>query len=81
MSQKLSPIICDGCGKDITTTGNCQDYRLRLTTFSPMPWYAAEGRDSGALTLMAVYPAIKNDLHFCNSLRCVKSWVEKLKLE
>jgi hypothetical protein len=77
MTQKLSPVICDGCGADITTTGNSVDYRLVLDTECPMPWFAAEGMDYGAVTEMMVYPAIKEPHHFCNNLRCLKAWLDK----
>ena len=73
MTQKLSPIICDGCGKDITTTGNSVDYRLSLDTYTPM-----SGSTSGAVTLMMIYPAIDATKHFCNNLECVKAWLDKL---
>jgi hypothetical protein len=75
VTQKISPVICDGCGGDITTTGNSVDYRLALVTQSPIPWYVAEGQNSGAVTDMMIWPAIKETHHFCNNLDCLRAWL------
>src|SRR4051812_24114814 len=76
MTQKHAPTICDGCGADISTTGNMEDYCLLLSTYSPPPWFSLEpGGRGGALTCMAVRPAIDDDRHFCNSLDCLRAWL------
>ena len=77
MTQKTSPIICDGCGGDITTTGNSIDFRLKLSTYSPMAWFVKEGRNNGMMTDALIYPSIDGTKHFCNSLNCVKAWLGK----
>lgn len=66
-------ITCDGCGADMTYTGNSVDYYLRLTTGSPQSWYMKEGRNGGAVTDMMIYPPIKGDHHFCG-LECLDRW-------
>lgn len=60
-------IICDGCGQDLTTTGNCVDYRLCLEN---------EGIPSrgGIVTAMAAYPALERDAYFCD-MRCLLKWI------
>lgn len=76
MTKKISPVICDGCEADITTTGNGEDYRLVLGTESPMPWFVAQGERYGCMTSMAIRPALSETKHFCNSLDCLKAWLE-----
>lgn len=75
MTQKISPVICDGCGADITATGNSVDYRLALKTERPVAWFVAEGETCGAVTDMMVYPAIRQTHHFCNDLDCMRAWL------
>ena len=62
-------IICDGCGKDLTYTGNSVDYRLALVS-QPMP-----SKGGGAASYRLIYPAIKSTKHFCG-LRCLKNWAQ-----
>lgn len=71
-------VICDGCGRDITTTGNSLDYRLRLTSESKTPWFVAQGQTMGAVTDLMIYPAIQGDKHFCD-LGCLGSWMEQAR--
>ena len=67
-------IICDKCGKDLTTTGNSIDYRLALINQSIPSW-------GGIVTDMMVYPPIETDAYFCG-FRCLQEWVmSKRKLE
>lgn len=76
MTKQHSPVICDGCGADISTTGNMEDFRLSLHTYSPPPWFSREpGRRGGALTCMAIRPAIDAEKHFCNTLECLRAWL------
>lgn len=77
MSQEQAPIICDGCGMDITYTGNSIDYRLKLSIWKPLPWFVGEGKRMGAVTDMMEYPVIDDDRHFCNRIQCVEQWVSK----
>lgn len=62
-------ITCDGCGIDLTYTGNSVDYRLRLTSETK-----GHPHDGGAVTDMMIYPAIERDQIFCD-LRCLRRWV------
>ena len=59
-------IKCDGCGRDLTSTGNCEDYRLALIV-ERIP------SRGGAVTAMAVYPPISQNAYFCG-LSCLKDW-------
>lgn len=77
MTQKKSPVICDGCGKNISATGNAVDYRLELSIKQLPPWYVLEGETGGVVTAMMIYPEIKETKHFCNNLGCVKRWLER----
>lgn len=69
MTQKRSPIICDGCKANITTTGNSVDYRLCLSSYSPDSW-------GGAVTDVNIVRVLKEPRHFCNSLECVRAWLD-----
>jgi hypothetical protein len=58
---------CDQCGRDLTTTGNCVDYRLallneRLPSRGPV------------VTSMAIYPPIEADAYFCG-VPCLAAWI------
>ena len=68
-------VICDGCGADITYTGNSVDYRLVLASQSKTPWYAGEGLEAGVVTDMWIENPLPEAKHFC-SLRCLASWLE-----
>lgn len=65
--MKETKITCDGCGKDLTTTGNSVDYRLALVN-------EAIPSGGGAVTDMMVYPPIERNVHFCG-MRCLKAWL------
>lgn len=67
MSRNVE-IKCDGCGADLTTTGNCTAYRLRLAV-EAIP---SAGR---TVTLMGVVPPLTSDKDFC-SLRCLRDWAD-----
>jgi hypothetical protein len=71
-------IKCDACGADLTYTGNCEDYYLVLSNAAMAPWYAKEGYRGGAVTAMAVSPAIKQTQHFCG-LHCLDRWRDREK--
>jgi hypothetical protein len=62
-------ITCDGCGADLTSTGNCVDYRLALRNES-MP------TRGGFVTAMGKYPAMDNNAHFCG-LACLDLWTDR----
>lgn len=68
--QKIE-ITCDGCGHDLTYTGNCVDYRLVLGNESK-PTYPG----AGAVTAMGIYPAVKRTHHFCG-LGCLDHWRDR----
>lgn len=62
-------ITCDGCGADLTSTGNCVDYRLALTNQS-IP------TTGGFVTAMGKYPAMDSNAHFCG-LACLDLWTDR----
>lgn len=62
-------VTCDTCGRDLTSTGNCNDYRLAL-----VPESIPSG--PGAVTDWMNYPAIEKTAHFCG-MRCLKTWIAK----
>jgi hypothetical protein len=65
--MKTEKVECDGCGADLTTRTNIEDYRLVLASESK-PGYGA-----GVYTCMGIYPAIDRSHHFCN-LPCLDHW-------
>lgn len=67
--MKSESVTCDLCGKDITTTGNCSDYRVVLAS-ERIP------SNSNVVTLMHVEPDFPRPLHFCD-YRCFVGWVVK----
>jgi len=62
-------ITCDSCGNQLTRSSNCEDYRLALLN-ERVP------SGGGAVTAMAVYPAIKRDAYFCG-VECLRAWLDK----
>lgn len=62
-------VLCDGCQRDITETGNSVDYRLLLIA-DRLPI------SGNTVTDMMIYPPIKRDHHFCG-LDCLKDWITK----
>jgi len=59
--------ICDQCGEDITSTGNCEGYRLVVESeFKPSV--------GASVTMMAVAPPIDRPHHFC-ALPCLAKWI------
>lgn len=69
---KKTEIICDGCGKDITRTTNCEGYLLCLDNRS-MPTVG------GLVTSMGAYPVLERDYYVC-SLNCLLDVVEPWRL-
>lgn len=67
--MKTVEIKCDGCGADLTSTGNCVDYRLSLENEN-IP------TRGGFVTSMGAYPAIDRNCHFCD-LRCLDLWTDR----
>jgi hypothetical protein len=63
---KDNTITCDGCGADLTTSGNSIDFRLELKT-------ARIPSGGGAVTDMLVEPELTQDYHFCR-LSCLDKW-------
>ena len=68
---KKTAITCDGCGGDLTETGNCVDYRLALLSQN-IPTHG------GFVTMMGKYPAIEHDCYFCG-LGCLDRWSDRRK--
>ena len=67
--MRTTTVVCDGCGADRTSTGNCEDYRLALVVES-LP------RHSHTVTAMAVTPDIDRDHHFCG-INCLVTWLRQ----
>jgi len=61
-------IKCDGCGRDITTTGNIVDYRLHLSVVQ-MPVRGTMA------TLLHIIPPLDGDKDFCG-LSCLAHWAQ-----
>ena len=61
-------ITCDGCGRDITYTGNSVDYRLILASESK-----PRRGDGSVITDMMIYPDLDRPCHFCGLL-CLDKW-------
>lgn len=66
MSESTT-ITCDGCGEDITYTGNSVDWRLALVN-EPIPLRGSIATD------MMIFPRIEHDVHFCG-LPCLQEWL------
>ena len=67
-------ITCDFCDRDLTTTGNCMDFRLALNVESIRP-------NAGFVTLMNLPPPMDRNKHFCG-LNCLNGWsVRDVKIE
>ena len=67
--MKTTVITCDQCERDITTTANCIDWRILLTS-EHVP------SRSGPVTAMMEYPQIDQPRYFCKTA-CLKEWVSK----
>lgn len=67
-----SPIItCDLCGKDITYTCNCEDFRVAVRSES-----IGTHPEAAIVTAMAVQPEFKKPLHFCGRA-CLLKWASR----
>lgn len=61
-------ITCDACNKDLTYTGNCEDYRISVKNE-----HIPSRRDMAAVTLMAISPPLKGNMYFCG-VSCIKKY-------
>lgn len=66
--MKTTTVKCDWCAQDITSTSNCEDYRLALVVES-------KHRESGIVTDMEIDPPINKNAHFCD-VPCLKKWLD-----
>lgn len=67
-----SKFECDDCGKDLSTTHNCEDWRLSLHVESiPNPHPTA--------TLMHIARPISRTYHFCG-MTCLQKAVNERKV-
>jgi len=57
-------ITCDTCQQNLTSTGNCVDYRL-VVQAENIP------TRGGAVTAMMIYPPVEREYIFCN-LGCLR---------
>ncbi|WP_027578518.1 hypothetical protein [Bradyrhizobium sp. Ai1a-2] len=71
--MKTIEIKCDGCGADITSTGNCFDYRLALVVETR----AVQGP---SVTAMAVSLPLDRDHHYCG-INCLDQWRDRKRYE
>lgn len=71
--MKLVTVTCDGCGCDLSTRTNVEDYRLVLRSESKL------GSGSGVYTLMAISPPIDREHHFCG-VGCLDHWRDHKRL-
>ena len=62
-------VTCDKCGKDITTTGNCENWRLAVIN-EPIP------SRGGVVTLMHAEPVLETNLYFC-SWNCIDGYFKE----
>jgi hypothetical protein len=68
--SKSVKILCDGCERDITYTGNSIDYRLTLRD-EEKPNYPG----CNMVTDMMIYPSLKGgEKNFCG-IGCLKTWI------
>jgi len=70
---KLVKVTCDGCGNDLSTRTNVEDYRLVLHSESK------PGYGSGFYTLMGISPPIDREHHFCG-VGCLDHWRDHKRL-
>ncbi len=63
-------VICDNCNRDLTTTTNSVDYRLKLMHENIIP-------HSGPVTDVMFCRRFEGDKHFCN-VYCLKEWMTDL---
>lgn len=75
VSEKVE-VTCDACGRDLTATGNCEDYRLVVKSEALPAWWQVEGLGGGAVTAMAVSKPIQKPHHFCG-LFCLHRWLDE----
>lgn len=64
--MRISNVMCDSCEKDISSTSNCEDYRLHLEVES-LP------KNSPMVTLMGIPRPLDRDYHFCD-MDCLSRW-------
>ena len=67
--MKKTEVRCDSCDRDLTYTGNCEDYCISLSNES------IRSKD-GVVTLMVMEPPLKSNAHFCG-VGCLKTWINK----
>lgn len=65
---KLTIITCDSCSKDLTTTSNCEDFRIAV-----VPERVPSA--GGVVTLMAIEAPLKGKTHHFCGPACLYRWV------
>lgn len=65
--MRILKVICDGCGRDLTTAENDLGYRLALVVESIYP-------KSGLVTSTPTPRPIDDNAHFCR-VECVTRWI------
>lgn len=69
---ETNKIECDECSRNLTYTGNCEDYYIVLGNASK------SSRNAGIVTLMAISPPLKRTHHFCG-LTCLDQWRDRAR--
>ncbi len=64
--MKKEEVTCDVCQRDLTTTTNCEGWRMLLTCEAIPP-------RGNTVTLMHVAPQLDRSYHFCG-FKCFKEW-------
>lgn len=62
-------VTCDACAADLTATGNCVGYRIKVES-ERLP---ARGP---SVTLMNVLDPLPNSLHFCG-MGCLRTFLDR----
>lgn len=66
---RTETVTCDQCGANLTSTGNCEGWRIVLAN------QRIPSRGS-VVTAMAKYPHLNQDYYFCGT-RCLSEWAKK----
>jgi hypothetical protein len=62
-------VTCDQCERNITSTSNCEGWRIALLN-ERIP------SRGGLVTLMSSHPHLDKDCYFC-SFKCLFDWIKR----
>ena len=63
-------ITCANCGRDLSITGNCIDFRLALNA-EEIP------ERTNCFTLLSKCPQLNKTVYLCD-IKCLKSWSKEM---